>query len=90
VPLIYAYLIEHRIFRLYGELRSLELEVEAVRPGDSTTAITTALDELAARANHLRVPIRYQQRLHILISHVALARERAERHLNTGVAARSS
>jgi hypothetical protein len=77
---IYSYFVEHRIFRLYGELKALELEVDALRPGASTFAVTAALDELAARANRLHVPIRYQQRLHILISHVVLARERAERH----------
>jgi TRAP-type uncharacterized transport system substrate-binding protein len=78
VPQIYAYMLERRIFRYYGELKALELELEALRPGESTAQIVAELEDLGARASRIKVPIRYQQRLHILMGHIALARERVD------------
>jgi TRAP-type uncharacterized transport system substrate-binding protein len=79
LPGIYQYLIEHRIYSLYGELKALEAELEESGPGPAPFHLATALEDLATRANHLSVPLRYSQRLFILKSHISMAREELER-----------
>src|SRR5215213_3774982 len=61
VPAIYQYVIEHRIYSLYGQLKTLEAELEQAGPGPAPHDMT-ALEDLARRANHLSVPLRYSQR----------------------------
>jgi TRAP-type uncharacterized transport system substrate-binding protein len=79
VPAVYGYLIEHRIYRLYGELKVLEAELEESAPEHIQHRLTAALEDLARRANHLSVPLLYSQRLFILKSHIALARQEVEK-----------
>jgi len=74
VPAIYQYVIEHRIYSLYGQLKALEAELEQAGPGPAPHHVAEALEDLARRANHLSVPLRYSQRLFILKSHIALAK----------------
>ena len=74
LPAIYSYIIERRIYKLYGELMMLEAELDrGSEPAPYDLA--TRLEDLARRANHLSVPLRFSQRLFILKSHIALARE---------------
>jgi TRAP-type uncharacterized transport system substrate-binding protein len=77
VPKIYAYLTEHRIFGLYGELRELEARMEGLDAGPEAEELARSLDELERRASNLRIPTHYQQRRFILKEHIARARERA-------------
>ena len=76
VPKVYAYLTEHRIFGLYGELRELEALMEG-GAGPRAEEIAGSLEELERRAGRLSVPVHYQQRLFILREHIERARERA-------------
>ena len=78
LPAIYSYLIERRIYKLYGELMMLEADLDrssAPAPYD----LATRLEDLTRRANHLSVPLRFSQRLFILKSHIAQAREEVEK-----------
>jgi TRAP-type uncharacterized transport system substrate-binding protein len=79
LPAIYRYMIEHRIYRLYGQLMALEAELEQAGPGPAPPPLVAALEDLARRANHLSVPLGYSQRLFILKSHIALAKEEVEK-----------
>ena len=94
VPASYAWMLQRRIFGLYGELKVLETELENLPPGESSHELTMGLDKLARRANRLRVPLGYAQRLFILKSHIALAQQEAEKrrrvsgHEEQAVAAR--
>jgi TRAP-type uncharacterized transport system substrate-binding protein len=79
LPALYQYIVEHRINRLYGELRVLEGELGQAGTARPSDALAAALDELAARANHLSVPLAYSQRLFILKSHIAMAKATLDR-----------
>jgi TRAP-type uncharacterized transport system substrate-binding protein len=79
LPGLYRYAIERRIFSLYGELKLLEAELEQAGPGEVPDHLTVALEDLARRANHVRVPLLYAQRLFIVKSHIALAQEEVEK-----------
>jgi TRAP-type uncharacterized transport system substrate-binding protein len=78
LPAAYQYMVEHRIYRLYGELRALEGELEQAGGARPPESLAAALDDLAARANRLSVPLAYSQRLFILKSHIAMARAAVE------------
>ena len=68
--------MRRRIVRFYGELKMLELELEA-RPADALTDdLVRRLDELELRASHLHVPLFYSQVLYTLKQHVRLVRGR--------------
>jgi len=85
LPAIYQYMVEYRIYRLYGELRVLEAELE--RGGAEREQLAAALNDLAARANHLSVPLAYSQRLFILKSHIAMARADLEKRIRPDLTA---
>ncbi len=76
LPQIYGGVMRRRIVRFYGELKMLELELEA-RPADAPTDdLVRRLDELELRASHLHVPLFYSQVLYTLKQHVRLVRGR--------------
>jgi TRAP-type uncharacterized transport system substrate-binding protein len=88
LPAAYQYLVESRIYRLYGRLKVLEQELEAGSSGPALERVASELDELARHANHLSVPLYYSQRLFILKSHIAMARGEVEKRLHQGAMAR--
>lgn len=86
LPAAYQYLVETRIYRLYGRLRLLEQDIEAAGEGN-LGALSAELDELARQASHLSVPLSYSQRLFILKGHIATAREQVDKRLHQGAMA---
>jgi hypothetical protein len=83
LPRMYARMIERRIYMLYGELRFLEARL-ATASGDATDDLAAALEQLARRANSLRVPLGYAQRLFILKDHIAQAQRDVESRRSSG------
>jgi hypothetical protein len=75
-PALYGWSMRRRIFRYYGELKHIELELESGR-GDRGEMIQR-LDLLEQRVNQLRVPTMYAQFLYVLRSHVALIHAKLE------------
>jgi hypothetical protein len=73
-PALYGWSMRRRIFRLYGELKLIEVDLEMHR-GDASELLRR-LDHLEARADHMRIPLAFAQILYHLRSHIALARER--------------
>jgi TRAP-type uncharacterized transport system substrate-binding protein len=86
VPRVYSSVIQGRIFRLYGELNLLEAELEALAPDAPTQDLAMQLDQLARRANRLRVPLGYAQRLFIVKSHILMAQQKLEKRRRDGSA----
>lgn len=76
VPELYRRIVEHRIFRLYSELKFLELEWEASASDTIADALSERLDRLEERADHLRVPSAYTHMLYTLKHHISLVRQR--------------
>jgi hypothetical protein len=85
IPTLYDWSMRSKVFRLYGEMRFLELQIErgdAKRDLDATTA---HLDRIEQRANQLRMPRAYASMVYSLLGHIALVRQR----LNKGRSAPS-
>ena len=76
VPELYRGIVERRIFRLYSELKFLELEWEASASDTIAGALSDRLDRLEERADHLRVPTGYTHMLYTLKHHISLVRQR--------------
>ena len=77
-PALYGWSMRRRVFRLYGELKHIEADLDA-RTTDSATLLRR-LDRLEERADHLQVPLAFAQILYHMRSHIGLARERLRTH----------
>ena len=69
VPALYQWSMRRRIFRLYGELRSIELEL-ASKGAKSPADLLDRLRRLEERANHLRLPTGYADLHYTLRQHI--------------------
>jgi TRAP-type uncharacterized transport system substrate-binding protein len=74
-PALYGWSMRRRIYRLYGELKFLEDELEK-RGADATADLRLRLDRLEQRTNHMKVPLSFRQLLYTLRLHIGLVRER--------------
>jgi TRAP transporter TAXI family solute receptor len=79
-PALYGWNMRRRIFRLYGELKLIEIELEA-RGGQASDDVRMRLDRLEDRANHLYVPFAFAQFLYQLRNHIGLVRQRVQQTL---------
>jgi TRAP transporter TAXI family solute receptor len=77
-PALYGWNMRRRIFRLYGELKLIEIELEA-RGGQASDELHTRLDRLEDRADHLYIPPAFAQFLYQLRNHIGLVRERLQK-----------
>jgi TRAP-type uncharacterized transport system substrate-binding protein len=78
-PALYAWTMRRRVFRLYGELKLVEIETEGRRAEVSTEALLARLDDLDERASRLRVPRGHAALAYTLRHHIRLVRERLEK-----------
>jgi hypothetical protein len=79
VPGFYAWNIRRRVFKLYVDLKLIDLEAEALPAGGDTTALRERLEALEHRVGHLRVPKSHASLAYTLLHHVRLVRERLEK-----------
>ena len=64
-----------KIAQLYGELRFLEVEMEAGAGGPPIADLIERLDRLEKRANQLKRPIAYESMMYLLRNHIAVVRD---------------
>jgi TRAP transporter TAXI family solute receptor len=80
LPAVKDWWMRRRVYRLYGELKLLELALE--EPGaSSASAELSDLTRLEYRATHLRVPTSYTHLLYALQKDIDLVRARLDRSL---------
>ena len=75
-PELYRGVMQRRIVRLYGELKMIESELEARRPGSDVKDLAHRAADLEQRADHLQVPLMFSRWLYTLKQHIRLVRER--------------
>ena len=78
LPAAYAWMNRRRVFRLYGELKLIELETERQQAAASTAALIARLDDLEERASRLHVSKGQSAHLYTLRHHIRLIRERLQ------------
>jgi TRAP transporter TAXI family solute receptor len=74
-PALYGWGMRRRIFRLYGELKFLESDLERNDSTEDTGDLAEQLERLEGRANHLQVPLAYSNLLYNLRRDIQLVRE---------------
>ena len=77
VPAVFAWGMRGRVFRLYGELKFIELESK-MEPGKATPELIGRLDRLEARANRMRVPVTFAHFIYTLRLHIDFVRGRLQ------------
>jgi hypothetical protein len=76
LPQSYDWIMQLRIRRLYDEIRLIESEMETQATKIDRNALSSKLDLLDQRANHLHLPNVYASSLYTLRSHIDLVRTR--------------
>jgi TRAP transporter TAXI family solute receptor len=79
LPAAYGFGMRRRIFRLYGELKFLDGELDRLAGGEGTGDLAAQLERLESRASHLKVPVYYTNMLFALRRDIHLVRRRLER-----------
>jgi TRAP transporter TAXI family solute receptor len=74
-PTLYGWNMRRRIFRLYGALKLIEVELDA-RGGEASDELRSRLQQLEERANRLFVPAAFAPFLYQLRYHIGLVRAR--------------
>ena len=77
LPAAYGWGMQYRIYRLYGELKVLEMEFDG-GSGGPPHALDERLRLLEYRADRMRVPLRFAPLLYNLKMHIGLVRERVQ------------
>jgi hypothetical protein len=79
VPPLYVWKVRSRIYRWYGQLRTVEQAVEDV-PQDRRTAVYSMqlarLNEIEERVNQISIPLSFAEELYGLRSHINFVRKR--------------
>jgi TRAP transporter TAXI family solute receptor len=75
-PAVYAWRIKSRIYRWYGKLKVLEVDMEKARGASEVRALTERLDEIEQSVSHIPTPLAFSEYLYNLRSHIALVRAR--------------
>jgi TRAP-type uncharacterized transport system substrate-binding protein len=78
-PAVYGWGMRRRIFRLYGELKYIETQLESRDIKAPVDDLRAAIDRLELRANHMRTPSAFAHMLYTLRLHLRMVRERLER-----------
>jgi len=76
LPALYGWTMRRRIFRLYGELKLLEAELEARGAGQAGPELSAKLEQLEQHANHMHVPKAFAHMLYTLRVHIEIVRKR--------------
>jgi hypothetical protein len=78
LPALYSWAIRHRIFRLYGQLKLIEIEAERVGDEESSAGLLARLNDLDERVTHLRVTRPHAWLAYTLRHHIRLVREKLQ------------
>jgi TRAP-type uncharacterized transport system substrate-binding protein len=75
-PGLYGWGMRRRIYRLYGELKFVEAQLEARDPKAPVDDLRHEIDRLEQHVNHVRIPLAFAQMLYTLRHHIGLVRAR--------------
>ena len=75
-PAVYTWLVKSRIYKLYGELRFLEMQLRNSQQPDELPRFRKELDTIENKVNSLRLPVAFSSHLYELRSHIGLVRTR--------------
>jgi TRAP-type uncharacterized transport system substrate-binding protein len=75
-PGLYDWQMRRHIYKLYGELKCLEADIDVRKPGQGIEDLMARFEGLESRAHRMRVPLWYSHVLYNLRLHMNLVRDR--------------
>ena len=79
VPPLYVWRIRSRVYRWYGQLRTVEQELEAAHGNEEVcAALLKRLDEIEELVNQISIPLAFADGLYGLRSHINFVRQRVK------------
>ena len=78
-PTVYAWRIKSRIYRWYGKLKVLEIDMESAKGAGEVRALKERLDAIEQSVSHIPTPLAFSEYLYNLRSHVDLVRARLDK-----------
>ncbi len=79
VPPLYVWRIRSRVYRWYGQLRTVEQELEAAHGNEEVCAgLLKRLDEIEELVNQISIPLAFADGLYGLRSHINFVRQRVK------------
>ena len=76
LPALFDWSMRRRIFHLYGELKFLEAEIDALGARRAGPELHARLEQLEQRANHMHVPRAFAHMVYTLRMHIGIVRKR--------------
>ncbi len=76
VPALYGWRIRRRIYRWYGELKYLEIQVQGQDPSVSRDALLRQLDQIEHKVTHAVIPLAFSEHAYFLKEHIDLVRRK--------------
>jgi hypothetical protein len=78
-PTVYAWRIKSRIYRWYGKLKVLEIDMQSAKSAAEVRALVERLDEIEQSVSRIRTPLAFSEYLYNLRSHIELVRGRLDK-----------
>ena len=78
-PAAYAWRIKSRIYRWYGKLKVLEVDLQNAKDPAEVRALGERLDEIERSVSRIPTPLAYSEYLYNVRSHIELVRSRLDR-----------
>jgi TRAP transporter TAXI family solute receptor len=78
-PAVYAWRIKSRIYRWYGKLKVLEIDMQSAKGQDEIRSLIERLDAIEQSVSRISTPLAFSGYLYDLRSHIDLVRGRLER-----------
>lgn len=78
-PTVYAWRIKSRIYRWYGKLKVLEIDMESAKTAAEAGALRERLEAIERSVSHIPTPLAFSEYLYNLRSHVELVRARLDK-----------
>ena len=82
VPALYRWRVRSRVFRWYGRLKQIELQLEEGPGLDQLREMLKGLDDTELAVNKIPTPLAYADNLYFFRDHVDVVRRRIVRRLN--------
>jgi hypothetical protein len=81
VPALYRWRVRSRVFRWYGRLKQIELQLEESPDREDLHDMLRRLDETERAVNQIPTPLAYAENLYFFREHVDVVRRRIARRL---------
>ena len=78
-PTVYAWRIKSRIYRWYGKLKVLEVDMDSAKGAAEVRTLRERLDEIERSVSHIPTPLAFSEYLYNLRSHIDLVRARLDK-----------